>query len=309
MPTTTAPTRYHGRFAPSPTGPLHFGSLVAAVGSFLEARHQQGLWLLRIDDLDTPRVVKGAADQILRCLEAYGLYWDETAVFQSERRAEYRQAMEQLRSLGASYPCGCTRNDLETLEDGSRRYPGHCRQGLGEGRQARSERVATAGVEIRLRDRIQGDYRQHLDQCSGDFLVVRAGGLHGYHLATVVDDAAQGISEVVRGADLLSSTPSQIHLQRLLGLPTPSYCHLPVAVDDNGAKLSKQQGAPPLDPRQPQQPLVDALTLLGQRPAVGLQNEPLTTIWDWALAHWDLNRVPVAPLHHPTNSNTTEAEQ
>ena len=300
---TIKPAHYRGRFAPSPSGPLHFGSLIAAVGSFLEARRRQGQWLLRIDDLDTPRVVAGASDRILRCLEAFGLHWDAEIVFQDDRRDAYQQAIERLRTLDASYPCGCTRKHLLTQTDGSRVYPGHCRDGIAEGRSARSERVRCRDVHIRFHDRIQSDFGQDLEAFSGDFLILRAGGLHAYHLAVVVDDAAQGITEVVRGADLLSSTPSQIHLQQLLDLPTPQYCHLPVAVDPRGFKLSKQTGAPALDLERPQAALVDALTLLGQQPPKELRLATLDELWQWALIHWDMDQVPAQTPYRMNSPN------
>jgi glutamyl-Q tRNA(Asp) synthetase len=280
------PAQYRGRFAPSPSGPLHFGSLIAAVGSFLEARHRQGQCLLRVDDLDTPRVVAGAGDRILRSLEAFGFHWDAKLVFQNDRRDTYQQALGRLRALDASYPCGCTRKHLLTQANGSRVYPGHCRDGIAEGRSARSERVRCRDVHIHFHDRIQGDFGQDLEAFSGDFLVLRAGGLHAYHLAVVVDDAAQGITEVVRGADLLSSTPSQIHLQRLLGLPTPGYCHLPVALGADGDKLSKQTGAPALDPQRPLPALFAALQHLGQHPPPELLRASHERLWEWAFENW-----------------------
>lgn len=254
-------------------------------------------------------MVPGASDRILRCLEAYGLHWDGSPMFQSERLEAYRDAMDRLRATGAVYPCGCSRSALETLADGSRRYPGICRDGLADGLAARSERVNTAAVEVQLTDRVQGDYRQDLERRGGDFVVLRADGLHAYHLATVVDDAAQRVTQVVRGADLLPSTPSQVYLQRLLGLPSPDYCHLPVAVDRNGLKLSKQQGAPPLDPDRPAGPLTAALRLLGQRPPAGLERETPATIWAWAIAHWDLERVPPSPQPAPQPASPETRQQ
>ena len=287
-PVTTPPPHYCGRFAPSPTGPLHFGSLVAATGSYLEARRQQGHWLLRIDDLDTPRVVKGASDAILTTLDRYGFEWDGDVVYQHHRRDAYQAALQRLRGIGACYPCGCTRRDLIDNGRGHRIYPGRCRNGLAAGRVARSERVRCKGVVVTFTDRIQGPVCQRLEQFSGDFPVLRPGGLHAYHLAVVVDDAAAAITEVVRGADLLPSTPSQIHLQRLLGLPTPAYCHLPVALGADGDKLSKQTGAPPLDPDRPVAALYNALCHLDQRPPPALQGVSLPRLWEWAHQHWSM---------------------
>ena len=280
--------QYIGRFAPSPSGPLHFGSLVAALGSYLQARQQSGLWQLRIDDLDTPRVVAGAADTILSQLDAYGFEWDGAVIYQNGRRKAYQAALQQLRDQGAVYPCGCTRRDLVSDAAGNRLYPGHCRNGIAEGRSARSERVRCQDIEIHFDDCVQGPVSQRLEQFSGDFPVLRADGLHAYHLAVVVDDAAQGITQVVRGADLLPSTPSQIHLQHLLGLPTPGYCHLPVAYGTDGDKLSKQTGAPPLDPNQPRPALIKALQHLGQHPPAELEHAPLADLWQWAFEHWKM---------------------
>ena len=286
----TGPTasRYIGRFAPSPTGPLHFGSLIAAMGSYLQARHQAGRWQLRIDDLDTPRVVPGAADAILMQLHAFGFEWDAAVIYQHDRRDAYQAALQQLREQGAVYPCGCTRRDLISNAAGHRVYPGHCRNGIATNRSARSERVRCKDIEIHFNDCIQGPVSQRLEQFSGDFPVLRAGGLHAYHLAVVVDDAAQGITQVVRGADLLPSTPSQIHLQHLLGLPTPGYCHLPVAYGTDGDKLSKQTGAPPLDPDQPLPALMRALHHLGQQPPAELEYSSTGHLWEWAFAHWQI---------------------
>ena len=286
--TGPTPPRYIGRFAPSPTGPLHFGSLIAALGSYLEARRQAGQWQLRIDDLDTPRVVPGAGDAILTVLDAYGFEWDGAVIVQNDRRDAYQAALQQLREQQAVYPCGCTRRDLVSDAAGQRIYPGHCRDGIAAGRSARSERVRCKDITIQFNDCIQGPVSQRLEQFSGDFLVLRAGGLHAYHLAVVVDDAAQGITQVVRGADLLPSTPSQIHLQHLLGLPTPDYCHLPVAYGADGDKLSKQTGAPPLDPNRPLPTLMKALQHLGQHPPTELERATLTNLWTWAIEHWEM---------------------
>lgn len=298
--TGSNPPRYIGRFAPSPTGPLHFGSLVAALGSYLQARQQAGLWFVRIDDLDTPRVVPGAADTILAQLDAFGFEWDGAVVYQHNRRDAYQAALQQLRAQDAVYPCACTRRDLISDASGNRIYPGHCRNGIAAGRSARSERVRCKDIAIQFEDCIQGTVSQRLEQFSGDFPVLRADGLHAYHLAVVVDDAAQGVTQVVRGADLLPSTPSQIHLQQLLNLPTPGYCHLPVAYDANGDKLSKQTGAPALDPGQPLPALIQALRHLGLQTPAALEHASTSTLWQWAFEHWqmparDSNATPWTP--------------
>lgn len=223
-------TRYVGRFAPSPTGRLHFGSLIAATGSYLQARSQGGRWLVRIDDLDPPRQQPGASAHILRTLEAYGLHWDGEVVYQSRRTSVYLHALEKLLDTGHAYHCDCSRKDVDArgrIGPFGLVYPGTCRaRGLSSGR-GRSLRLRTHDRPISFDDALQGHYGQRLESEVGDFIVRRADGLIAYHLAVVVDDAAQGVTQVARGADLLDSTPRQIHLQQLLGLPTPDYLHLP----------------------------------------------------------------------------------
>ena len=243
---------YRGRFAPSPTGPLHFGSLVSAMASFLQARAQGGQWFVRIEDLDPPREQPDAADHILRMLEALGMTWDGEVWYQRHRHPEYEAAISRLEAAGAVYACTCSRREVA---DSSVRgidgpvYPGTCRdRGIGDG-AARAQRVRTDATVVVFDDRWQGRVARTLDRDYGDFVLRRADGLFAYQLAVVVDDAAQGISEVVRGADLLESTPRQIHLQRLLGLPTPTYAHHAVVLNDAGQKLSKQTQAPPIDGR------------------------------------------------------------
>src|ERR1700742_4386809 len=243
---------YTGRFAPSPTGPLHIGSLMAAVGSYLEAKAQGGRWLLRMEDLDPPREVPGAADGILRDLEKLGFKWHGPVLYQSRRRDAYEEALAKLGSQ--IFPCACSRSEiadsaLAGIEGPV--YPGTCRDGLAPGKTARSLRVRVRSEDIGFDDALQGPIHQDLAKDIGDFVVRRADGCHAYQLAVVVDDAAQGVTHVVRGADLLLSTPRQIHLQTLLGLSHPSYMHLPVAVNAAGEKLSKQTGARPLDLSQP----------------------------------------------------------
>jgi glutamyl-Q tRNA(Asp) synthetase len=283
---TTPSSPYRGRFAPTPSGPLHFGSLVAAVGSFLQARSRGGEWLVRIEDLDPPRAVAGAADHILRTLEAYGLEWDGEAVRQSARFEAYAEALRELERNDLVYPCACSRRDLILLPDGRRVYPGTCRVGLRPGAAPRSVRVRCEAGRIGFTDGLQGQVSQDLAREQGDFVVRRADGLYAYHLAVVVDDAEQGITEVVRGSDLLDCTPSQIHLQRLLGLTVPGYLHLPVAVDATGQKLSKQSHAPPIDPRDPLPALMRSLEFLGQRPPADLPGSGLEAVLSWAVRHW-----------------------
>jgi glutamyl-Q tRNA(Asp) synthetase len=281
---------YVGRFAPSPTGALHFGSLLAALASWLDARRAGGRWLVRMEDLDSPRVKPGAADTILRQLETFGLEWDGTVVYQSARLDLYRNAIESLQAH--CYPCACTRKELEDSSlaiDGSRIYPGTCRSGLAPGKSARAVRVRTTIEPIRFADRVQGEISQSLERDIGDFVVQRADGLFAYQLAVVVDDAAQGVTDVVRGADLLDSTTRQIHLQRLLGCATPRYLHLPVATNAKGEKLSKQtQAANACAADVP-----GALRFLGMDPPAGLASRELL---GWASKHWDPARIPRARL-------------
>jgi glutamyl-Q tRNA(Asp) synthetase len=293
QPGTPAST-YRGRFAPSPTGPLHFGSLVAAVGSYLDARHHGGEWLVRMEDLDPPREVPGAADGILRTLEHYGLNWDGEVVYQSRRSSNYQVALDQLAVNGWLYGCACTRREIadSSLPGGDAAvYPGTCRNGLPEGRRVRALRVRVDSAEVRIEDSLQGSTRQHLGREVGDFVVRRADNLVAYQLAVVVDDAAQQITHIVRGADLLDSTPRQVYLQRLLGLPTPAYLHLPVAINTAGEKLSKQTGAPSIDNTDPAGVLLDVLHFLRQDVPEAAGDMTLEDLLEWASEHWDRTRL------------------
>jgi len=288
---------YRGRFAPSPTGPLHFGSLVAALGSYLDARAHQGAWLVRMEDVDTLRTVPGAAEDILRTLEDFGFEWDDAVVWQSQRLDAYAATLQQLKESGLAYACACSRREIgdsatRTAIDGGRVYPGTCRNGLPAGSAARAWRLRTTGDETAFEDRLQGRIAQRLEQDVGDFVLLRADGLHAYQLAVVVDDAAQGITQVVRGADLLDSTPRQIWLQRCLSLPTPSYAHLPVACNAAGEKLSKQTRAPGLRRERAAAELTSALAFLGQQPPPELAAARLDEVWRWAFAHWRFDRIP-----------------
>jgi glutamyl-Q tRNA(Asp) synthetase len=288
---------YRGRFAPSPTGPLHFGSLVAAAGSFLEARTRGGEWLVRMEDVDTPRTVTGAADAILRALEACGMEWSGAVLYQTTRVEAYAAALATLRQRGLVYACACSRREIADSATAGIEgpvYPGTCRGGIPEGKSARTQRVDTRGAEIAFDDLLQGRMAQQLERDLGDFVLHRADGLFAYQLAVVVDDAEQGITDVVRGADLLDSTPRQIYLQRILELPTPRYAHLPVAVNAQGQKLSKQTLAAPLDERRPVPALVAALRFLGQEPPASLEAGTVSDLWQWALENWRIDRVPRA---------------
>lgn len=287
------PRPYVGRFAPSPTGPLHFGSLVAALGSYLQAKSRGGLWQVRIDDIDPPRAVPGASSAILRTLECFGFEWDGPVSYQSQRQARYRAALDSLRADGLVYDCGCSRKEIAEQLAGSERkiYPGTCRNGLAAGKSPRLLRILTDGIVIRFEDGLQGQCEYDLERTVGDFVVLRADGLFAYQLATGVDDAEQGITEVVRGRDLLDSTPCQIHIQRCLGLNSPAYCHLPIVLNEHGQKLSKQNLAPPLDELRISGQLHLALEFLGQAPPPALADEPPATVWEWAVSHWQLERV------------------
>lgn len=287
--------KHRGRFAPSPTGALHFGSLVAAVGSFLEARTRGGDWLVRIDDLDPPRVARGAAEDILKTLEACGMEWDGPVVFQGTRTEAYRAAFHRLRAKALVYPCACSRREVADIALAGAEgpvYPGTCRAGIAPGRSARAHRVDTRGVRVEFDDALQERIAHDIDRDFGDFVIYRADGVYAYHLAVVVDDAEHGITDVVRGADLLASTPRQIYLQELLGLPRPRYVHLPIAVNTQGEKLSKQALAQPVDRVTPLPALVAALSFLGQHPPRALAQATVGELWGWALKNWDLSRVP-----------------
>lgn len=285
---------YTGRFAPSPTGPLHFGSLVAAVASYADARSHQGRWLLRIEDLDPLREHPGAADSFARMLEHYGFAWDGPILRQSARDEAYRSALELLCEERKVFPCGCTRARLEQARmgaGGERVYPGTCREGLPSGQNARSWRLRVGADPLTFTDRIQGPQSQRLERDVGDFVLKRADGFWAYQFAVVVDDCAQGITDVVRGADLLTSTPRQIWLQQQLNAPVPRYAHVPVAVNFAGEKLSKQTLATALPLAHAHIALAAAWRFLDQAPPdTGLIS--VKEFWQWAIAHWDPRRIP-----------------
>jgi glutamyl-Q tRNA(Asp) synthetase len=296
MSSVLTPPCYRGRFAPSPTGLLHAGSLTSAVGSYLEARSRGGEWLLRIEDLDTPRMVPGAANEILRTLERFGFEWDGPVVYQSLRQDGYRAALDRLIAAGLAYRCTCSRKDIQAI---ARRgvdgfvYPGLCRAGPRRRQAGGAWRLRVDDQDIAFTDRLQGRYAQRLEHDIGDFVLLRADGFWAYQLAVVVDDAQQGVTDVVRGADLLVSTPRQIHLLRCLGWPVPGYCHLPLLVNAAGEKLSKQTLAPTVSSAHAARTLTEALDRLGQRPP---QQLSLSELWDWAKANWQLSSVPKGPV-------------
>jgi len=277
------PAGYAGRFAPSPTGPLHAGSLVAALASWLDTRAHTGRWLVRIEDVDTPRCVPGAAELILSQLADCGLVPDEAPVWQSTRVALYQQALDRLIASGDAYPCACSRKDIELALASAGRthernaelvYPGTCRAGL-HGKAARAWRFRTTTQVVRWHDRRLGDQRQDVEHTVGDFVLKRADGLWAYQLAVVVDDAQQGITDVVRGEDLADNTARQVLLQRALGVPTPRYLHTPLVLGANGEKLSKQNGATALDTADPLCALNAAALALGLMPRAGSLDDAL----------------------------------
>ena len=287
------PRRYRGRFAPSPTGPLHFGSLVAALGSCLEARRHGGDWLVRIDDIDPAREQLGAADAILRTLERFGFEPDGEIVYQSGRRAAYAEALDRLRARDAVFACGCTRKEVLRLGAPGANgvlYPGTCRNGLPPGREARTWRARADG-HIRFDDAFQGPVECDLAGEVGDFLVLRADGWPAYHLAAAVDDVASRITHVVRGHDLLLCTPPQLLLMTHLDADMPRYGHLPLALNSDGQKLSKQNHAAPLDDARPARQIHDALRFLQQNPPDALARGSVGDLWDWAHMHWDPARL------------------
>ena len=291
---------YRGRFAPSPTGPLHFGSLVAALGSYLQARSAGGEWYVRIEDIDPPREVPGASDDILRTLESYGLNWDSEVVYQSQRTDHYSSALRNLEREGLAYPCSCTRREIREHNARHRGrattvYPGLCRSGPLRPDRDTAYRLRITGNRIEFADQEVGVFAMHLREDCGDFVLKRRDGLFAYQLAVVVDDADQQITEVVRGQDLLDSTPGQIYLQHVLGLPTPAYMHLPLVRNDAGQKLSKQTGARPLTTAEAPSTLHAALCFLGLSPSADLRNAAVEEIVDWGVRHWSC-RTPSAGI-------------
>ena len=283
--------QYVGRFAPSPTGPLHFGSLVAAVASYLQARAHNGLWLLRIEDIDPPREQAGATDEILKALEAYGFAWDGDVIFQSHSSEAHQAALQFLIDQNMAYPCGCSRKALADAPRGPLGiiYPGTCRNGCELTETA--IRLRTDDAPITFEDGLQGRQTQRLESESGDFVIRRRDGLIAYQLAVVVDDELEGITEIVRGIDIIDSTQRQIWLQELLGYTTPNYLHIPVITHADGDKLSKLTGAPgiPIDSVRPM--LIAALDALRQEPPDDLADSSLPDVWKWAISNWKLERL------------------
>lgn len=286
---------YKGRFAPSPTGPLHFGTLVAAVGSYLQAKANQGEWLMRIEDVDTTRSVSGATEDLLRTFEHFGFEWDDEVTYQSQRTEHYEQALAALSENDQVYPCTCSRKEIaDGIIDGAPMsvYNGNCRFRTLPLDDDHALRLRVDDATISFDDAVMGLYCQQLATDCGDFIIRRRDGLFAYQLAVVVDDALQGITEVVRGADLIDSTPRQIYLQQQLGYAQPGYLHIPLVVDENQQKLGKSTGGAALDAKQTVKSLVAALKHLGQQPPDALKTASLEDFWPWAIAHWNTDKIP-----------------
>ncbi|MFL6610319.1 MAG: tRNA glutamyl-Q(34) synthetase GluQRS [Pseudomonas sp.] len=281
-------TAYIGRFAPTPSGHLHFGSLVAALASYLDARAVDGRWLLRMEDLDPPREEPGAQAAILKALESYGFEWDGEMVRQSDRHEAYQQVIDRLFSQGLAYACTCSRKQLEPYQG---IYPGLCRN-AGHNAEDAAIRLRVPELEYHFVDRVQGEFRQHLGREAGDFVIRRRDGLYAYQLAVVLDDAWQGVTDIVRGADLLDSTPRQLYLQELLGLPQPRYLHVPLITQPDGHKLGKSYRSPPLTADQATPLLLRALRALGQQPAPELVDASPRELLAWGIRHWDAGQIP-----------------
>lgn len=279
---------YRGRFAPSPTGDLHLGTLLAAVGSYLQARSQNGEWLMRIEDVDTTRRIAGAADALLRALEGFGFEWQGEVIYQSQRTDLYESALEILSQKDLIYPCICSRKQLA---DEGPVYAGHCRPYRLPLVEEHALRLRIDDQLINFDDQVIGHYQQTLASECGDFVIKRKDGLFAYQLAVVVDDAEQGVTEVVRGVDLLDSTPRQIYLQQQLDYAQPDYLHLPLLIDEHGHKLGKSTGAAALDLSQPILHLHSALELLGQKPPAELTRDSLSQLWSWAIEHWNIESI------------------
>ncbi|MDX1914586.1 MAG: tRNA glutamyl-Q(34) synthetase GluQRS [Methylophilus sp.] len=287
---------YVGRFAPSPTGPLHFGSLVAAVASYCDAKANQGQWLIRIEDLDKPREMAGASQNILSTLEAFGFAWDGSIIYQSQRTQAYEEAFFRLQEMDKIYGCICSRKEIadsavRTGIEGAI-YPKTCLQHPPIASKNMAYRVMTENRSLSFVDHVQGVIHQNLAQDIGDFVLKRADGIFAYQLAVVVDDAYQNITHIVRGSDLLNSTTRQLYLQQLLGLKTPCYAHIPIVVNEQGEKLSKQTLAEAIESGQANQQLYLALKFLGQNPPLEIKKATLSDLWQWAVTNWRIANVP-----------------
>ena len=286
---------YRGRFAPTPSGPLHFGSLIAATGSYLQAKSQHGEWLLRIDDIDPPREQKGAADDILKILEGFGFEWDSEVLYQSSRTQRYQEAVDELIQQHIAYACSCSRKELlknAKQTNSGTVYPGFCRNKSLNITAETSTRLRCDNNPVRFEDLIQGNQCIDMKNHIGDFILQRRDRLFSYHLASGIDDAEQKITEVIRGADLLNCTPCHIHVQRRLNLPSPYYHHLPLAINETGQKFSKQTHASPIEVKHSVVLLYNTLKFLGQEPPIHLIDSSQKDIWEWAKTNWRLDLVP-----------------
>ena len=285
-----------GRFAPTPSGPLHFGSLVAALASYCQARSQQGRWLLRIEDVDTPRVVRGSTDSILQDLEAFGFEWDGEVLYQSNQFERYQYYLDKLFADGRAYACECSRRSLREygVESGilGQIYPGLCRDKQLAGDQLSIRLNTSRAGQIEFDDRVYAGQSMNLEVEVGDFVLKRVDGIFAYHLAVVVDDYLQQVDEIVRGADLLENTALHLYLQDCLGFPRPDYLHLPLVNNADGVKLSKQTGATALKPQQAVQQLTAALRHLGQWQDEVKEFSTPAELLQYAVAHWDLDAIP-----------------
>lgn len=285
---------YRGRFAPSPTGALHFGSLIAAVGSYLEAKSHNGEWLVRIENLDKPREIPAASHEIFRALEILGMEWDHEVIYQDQRKDTYENILTILNKRGLTYSCTCTRKEIADSSItgiSGQIYAGTCRNNVQNKDRPGAVRIKTDNNIIEFEDSLHGLISQRLESETGDFILRRSDGIYAYQLAVVADDATQGITNVVRGADLLDSTPRQIYLQKLLGYSTPTYMHLPVAVNNQGEKLSKQTKAALLDISNPVKQLVEAVNFLGQESPIELLGNNVSSFWKWAIENWHPEKI------------------
>ena len=285
---------YRGRFAPSPTGALHFGSLIAAVGSYLEAKSHNGEWLVRIENLDKPREIPAASHEIFRALEILGMEWDHEVIYQDQRKDTYENILTILNKRGLTYSCTCTRKEIADSSItgiSGQIYAGTCRNNVQNKDRPGAVRIKTDNNIIEFEDSLHGLISQRLESETGDFILRRSDGIYAYQLAVVADDATQGITNVVRGADLLDSTPRQIYLQKLLGYSTPTYMHLPVAVNNQGEKLSKQTKAALLDISNPVKQLVEAVNFLGQESPIELLGNSVSSFWKWAIENWHPEKI------------------
>ncbi|VAW53247.1 Glutamyl-Q tRNA(Asp) synthetase [hydrothermal vent metagenome] len=283
-------TTYKGRFAPSPTGSVHFGTLVAAVASYLQAKKNNGEWIIRMEDVDVTRKVESSDIEILNTLEAFGFEWHGEILYQSTQTEYYEKALQQLILQSLVFPCICSRKQLNEIDCDI--YPGTCRNKSLLEKSDHALRILANDVSVEFTDLVMGKQSQNIKQQCGDFIIKRRDGLFAYQLAVVVDDAIQGITEIVRGADLLGSTPRQIYLQQQLGYTTPTYCHLPLAIDNHDNKISKSEGAAKVDVKNREKHLYDTLKFLGQKPPADLLTCSINDIWQWATTNWNTNTVP-----------------